>query len=250
MTYRTALAIALIAIVSSASASAQAKEAKEWMALGWIGPYRVGVNLTIRDNTDLIAAHYFYAKNPIDIPLTVAVAGGKVTLREPGGGVFDLRFASNDKPATRPLSFYTSTALVGTWTGKGRVYPVRLDLTSTDRLHGADRYQNVTNASAPAFEALVQRFIHGAISGNRAKTASAVSFPLTVRDTKTYTVRNRAQLYARWKQVFTPCFIVNLKEAVPHEMFVRDEVAMVSDGAVWFNARGATFINWPSCFKD
>ena len=37
---------------------------------GTIGPYRVGVNYTVRDNTEMVAAHYFYVSQGKDIALT------------------------------------------------------------------------------------------------------------------------------------------------------------------------------------
>ena len=35
------------------------------------------------------------------------------------------------------------------------------------------------------------------------------------------------------------------KTALPHEMFVHEGQAMVADGAVWFDAHGASAINQP-----
>lgn len=36
-----------------------------------------------------------------------------------------------------------------------------------------------------------------------------------------------------------------LRQAIPHEMFKRDGVAMVANGAVWFDAKGAKVLNFP-----
>jgi hypothetical protein len=36
-----------------------------------------------------------------------------------------------------------------------------------------------------------------------------------------------------------------LRQAIPHEMFKRDGVAMVANRAVWFDAKGAKVLNFP-----
>jgi hypothetical protein len=36
-----------------------------------------------------------------------------------------------------------------------------------------------------------------------------------------------------------------LRQAIPYEMFKRDGVAMVANGAVWFDAKGAKVLNFP-----
>ncbi len=214
---------------------------------GSVGPYRVGAHFTVRDHRVFVAGHYFYARRPVDIPLSGNVAAETITLHGADGATFDLHFRTNDRTATRPLSFYTSTALVGTWTDGKKTLPARLDIALVGGPQGADRYADVTKEPAPQFEARVQRFLHDVVQGDRADAASAVSFPLTVLATRTYRIRNSAQLRAAWPSIFTPCFVNALKQAVPHEMFVRNGQAMVSDGAAWFDAKGATSLNVPKC---
>ena len=92
-----ALAIVLISLIRPATAASAAEGVDYFEVVGSIGPYRVGANLTIRDHRALVAAHYFYARKPADIPLTGDVTGETVTLREPGGGRFDLHL----RPTTR-----------------------------------------------------------------------------------------------------------------------------------------------------
>ncbi|MBB2200799.1 hypothetical protein [Gluconacetobacter tumulisoli] len=242
-----ALVITLVMAILPASAAVPTGTVHYYELLGSVGPCRVGVNLAVRDHRDLVAAHYFYARTLVDIPLAGGIAGEHVTLREAGGGLFDLHFETNDGTAQHPLDVQTSTGLVGTWSGKGRVLPVRLEFDTIDGRQGADRYRDVTDAPAPVFEALVRRFLHGAITGNRPETVAAVSFPLTIHAAKTYVVPDRAQLLARWPRIFTSCFIAALRTAVPHEMFVRNGSAMVSNGAAWFDARGAFSLNLPDC---
>lgn len=208
---------------------------------GSIGPYRIGAHLSIQDRREIVGAYYFYARKPIDIPLKAEVDGEHVVLREANGGIFELHFETDDVSAKPPLDFNNSTALVGLWTGNGRTLPVRLGFNQIGGAQGAERYADVTNATASAFETMVQHFIHGVISGDKLETAGAVSFPVVIgAKPADYIVDTPAQLDARWSEIFTACFVARLRRAIPHEMFVHDGSAMLNDGQVWFGARGAT----------
>ena len=215
--------------------------------IGFIGPYRVGMHLTVQNQKTLLAGHYFYAPRPIDIPLKVGAIGEEITLREVGGGVFRLHLETNGKTVTHPLDFSTSTSLVGRWTKGTRTLPVRLDFDFSGAPQGSFRYRGITSEPPAAFEARVQRFLHGATADNRAEAASAVSYPLKVNGTKPLLVRDRADLFHQWRRIFTSCYVASLKTAVPHEMFVRGVSAMVANGAAWFDAKGATTLNLADC---
>jgi len=241
-TRRLLMATAIIALTTTATAATDPYE-----TTGTLGPYRIGANLTVRNHTTLIAAYYFYAKNPIDIPLTGQITGEQIRLNEPSGGRFTLHFETTDKTARHPLNFYNATALTGTWEGQGHTYPVHLGIDQIDSPQGAERYKNVTSASPQAFEAMVQRFLHDAHTGNKADMANTISFPLRINAATTYILRNRSALYARWHTVFTSCLKAELEKAVPHDMFVHDSMAMVSNGAVWFDAHGAAVFNLNDC---
>jgi hypothetical protein len=211
---------------------------------GTIGPYRVGANLTIQDNVQVIAGHYFYATKLTDIPLTGHTDGEEVTLNEPGGGVFQLHFTTNASTTERPLNFYNSTALEGTWTLGKTSLPVKLGFSYSAPPEGP-YYSDVTTEPDAAFEARAQRFLHGALTGDRAEAAAAVSYPLTVNAKRTITIRDKAALIAHWNAIFTPKYLALLKAAIPHEMFVHENQAMVGNGEVWFDAKGATVLNLP-----
>ena len=47
---------------------------------GSIGPYGVGAHMTVRDHTEFVAGHYFYARNPVDKGLTGGMDGGSSCL--------------------------------------------------------------------------------------------------------------------------------------------------------------------------
>lgn len=82
---------------------------------GTVGSYRVGLNYTVRNKTELVAAHYFYASQLKDIRLTGAVQGEAVDLKGEDGSSFHLHFVGNGSNGAEPLTFYNSVGLTGTW---------------------------------------------------------------------------------------------------------------------------------------
>lgn len=106
-------------------------------------------------------------------------------------------------------------------------------------------YADVTNDSDAAFEARARRFVEAVIRGDRAGAAGAVSYPLRVNARHTRSIRNRAALLAAWNSIFTSAVLANLRDAMPHEMFVRNGQAMVANGTVWFDGKGASVVNPP-----
>jgi len=243
---RWALGVLLSLIAFPALADAPPKGVSTQVAEVSVGPYRAGLNLVVRDNLTVEDAHYYYARTGQDIPLQVAAQGETFKLDEPGGGHFELHLTNADTAEPRPLNFYTSTGLAGTWTRKGKTLPVSFGFTTVLNGPNPDRwYADVTGESDAQFEARVRSFLGGVLSGNVAQAAARVSWPLVVNGQRRATIRNRAALAARWKVLFTPAAIAALQGAIPHEMFVRDGMAMIAGGAVWFDARGAKTLNLP-----
>ncbi|MFT8721967.1 MAG: hypothetical protein ABF443_05775 [Acetobacter malorum] len=214
---------------------------------GTLGPYPIGATLSVRPDQTVVNAHYFYLKNLVDIPLSVQKSGGQITLSEPGGGRFTLHFETSDKKSLGPLTFQTSTALAGTWADGTKTYPVKLSLESIDRLAPNALYEDVTDASPAVFEAMVQRFLHSVLRGNKAETAKLISWPLRVNAERSFTLKTPAALSASWSRIFTPCVLAALRGAIPHEMFVHNGQAMIANGTVWFGAHGASAINSSPC---
>src|SRR5207247_7572780 len=104
-------------------------------------------------------------------------------------------------------------------------------------------YSDVTNEPDSAFESRVRNFLRAVNSGDKAGAANLVSYPLHVNARSAFEIRTKGDLLARWDRIFTPALKLRLRQAIPHEMFVRNSAAMVADGAVWFNAKGAAVIN-------
>jgi hypothetical protein len=236
-----ALSFALAPVMSAAEVP---KGLSTYRMEGKIGPYSIGLNLLVRDNVDFADGHYFYASKMLDIPLEGHVDGEDINLQERGGGIFHLHLVSNDSAKGEKLTFYNSTGLQGTWTRGAKTYPVTLQITSAfDGPVPTPWYSDVTKEPDAAFEARVRRFLRAVIAGNKGATANAVSFPLQVNGSRNFVVRNRADLLAKWDNIFKPTLVAQLRNAIPHQMSVHDGLAMVADGTVWFDAKGAMVIN-------
>ncbi|GBR28066.1 hypothetical protein AA0473_1628 [Acetobacter orleanensis NRIC 0473] len=235
------------AAATSAAASPERPVPDNYRLLGTLGPYPIGATLSVLPNQSLSGAHYFYMNKLVDIPLSGQFTGEQLTLSEPGGGHFTLHLEAKDKKAPHPLTLQTSTALVGTWTNSAKTYPVTLTLSAIDSGAPGTQYQDVTNASPAAFEAMVQRFLHSVLSGDKAETAKLISWPLRFNGDHPLTLKTPQDLFASWSHIFTPCMRTHLQNSVPHDMFVHNSLAMVDGGTVWFDANGATAINSVTC---
>jgi hypothetical protein len=241
-----ALGLALtLGLAFSAVAGDPPKGMTTYELQGKVGPYPVGASITVEDHVRFVEGHYFYASKLADIPLTGKVDGETVTFEEPGGGVFRLHLVTNSATKQRPLTFYTSTGLQGTWAQGGKTLPVTLGFGGVYDGGAPTRwYADVTDEPDAAFEARVRKFRTAVLAGDKAGAAAAVSYPLRVNGAHRPTmIRNKADLIAHWNTIFTPAFNTRLRDTLAHEMFVHNGNAMLGDGLVWFDAKGASAIN-------
>lgn len=230
--------------VATARAEEPPKGLTNWDMTGTVGPYPIGLNATVRDYRLVVEGYYFYASRLTNIPLAASQQGDTLVLAEPGGGVFRLHLVGDSAGA--PLSFYTSTGLAGTWTDGGKTLPVTLSFgTSRDGGVPSPRYGDVTSRSDAAFEATVRRFLTAALAGDKATAAGAVSYPLRINGKKGRAIRNKAELAAQWSRIFTPAILAELKRGMPHDMFVRNGMAMLGNGIAWFDDKGLAVLNLP-----
>lgn len=234
----------LISVAGSACAEAPPKGVETLELAGKIGSHEIGMNLTVRDHVSIDDGHYFYAGPLKDIPLKAMVHGESVVLTEPGGGEFELHFTSNGSAKGQALNFYNSTGLEGSWHRGATVLPVKLGFDWLfPEVKRNPWYAYATNESDAVFEAKAQRFVRGALAGDRTMVAEAVAYPLRVESRgRAMKIRNAHELEAHWEQIFTPKFLAQLKDALPHEMFVHDGMAMILNGQVWFATGGAAIV--------
>jgi hypothetical protein len=191
--------------------------------------------------------HYFYASDLKDIPLQAGTQGSGIILFDPEGGQFALRFKGNGSEAGKPLNFHNSVGMEGRWMKNDSSYPVKLQMEQSSKGQANARwYQDVTNESDAAFEAQVQNFYKAVLAGDRATAARYVDFPLRVNQNgKSRMIKTATQLSAEWDQMFTPACMGAFRNAMPHDMFVRNGQAMLGNGIAWFGPKGVQVINVP-----
>jgi hypothetical protein len=217
---------------------------------GHLGDARIGLTVKHEGNK-IVGGLYFYQKYLRDIPITGATENSHITLAESGGGTFHLHFVGNGSEKGQPLDFDNSAGMEGTWTdltGK-KTYPVSLRGTTIG--HSADeghRYRDVTNESDEAFEGRVQSLIQAILRNDKAAATRLISYPLRVNGPgqQHREFRNSADVLAAWNDLFTPALLADLQAALPHDMFVRDSMAMIGDGEAWFDSKGLAVLNLPS----
>lgn len=214
---------------------------------GTAGQNRIGMTLLVNAAGVVVGGHFFYASDLKDIPLQAGTQGSGITLFAPGGGQFALRFKGNGSEAGKPLDFHNSIGMEGRWMKSDGSYPVKLQMQqSSEGPADARWYEDVTRESDAAFEARVQGFYKAVLAGESGTAARYVDFPVRVNhDGKSRVVRTAAQLSAEWSQIFTPVCVDAFRNAMPHDMFVRNGQAMLGDGVVWFGPKGAQVINVP-----
>jgi hypothetical protein len=135
----------------------------------------------------------------------------------------------------------------GRWMKNDSSYPVKLQMQQSSQAPANARwYEDVPSESDAAFEAGVQNFYKAVLAGDRATAARYVDFPLRVnRNGRSRMVKTAAQLSAEWGQIFTPACIDAFRDAMPHDMFVRNGQVMLGDGIAWFGPTGAQVVNVP-----
>jgi hypothetical protein len=211
---------------------------------GTVGPYEVGLNYTVHNDTELVAAHYFYASHLTNIVLTGSVEGEAVEFKGEDGSVFHLHFLGNGSNGNRPLTFYNSIGLSGVWVLGSRTLPVKLQDDHGTPNPGQPLYAQVTTQSDVKFEEMVQTVRRAILSGDSRLAAKYVSFPLRVNfEHRHLTLRGRAQFEANWSLIFSPAMVARIRADIPHEMFVHEGEAMLGSGDLWFDQRGLSAIN-------
>ena len=216
---------------------------------GKLGTTRIGLSV-IREGNNIKGGHYFYQKFLRDIPISGSMKNSHVTLIEEGGGAFSLDFVGNGSEGGMPLDFENSIGMDGTWTSKDGIhtYDVSFRGTTIRNLDDRPRYADVTKDSDTEFEKRVQSLIGAVLRGDKTVAVRLISYPLTVNGPKGEHRRMRSsiEVLSAWNTLFTPVMIGKFEEALPHDMFVHQGMAMIGNGAAWFDDRGLAVLNIPS----
>jgi hypothetical protein len=242
------LAVLVLVFAAGILQAQPAAAVKKVTFKGIIGQSRIGLTLVVNAANVITGGHYFYADELKDIPLKAGTQGTGVMLYGPDGGQMALRFKGSDGSTGQPVTLENSTGMEGRWMKGDSSYPINLQMEGISEGPADARwYEDVTSESDAAFENRVRCFTGAALAGDRATAARYVDFPLRVnRDGKSRTIASAAELSARWSRIFTPACLDAIRDAMPHDMFVRNGQAMLGDGVVWFGPKGATAINVPA----
>ena len=161
------------------------------------------------------------------------------------GSAFHLNFVGNaSSEKGKELTFYTSVGLRVTWVLGGKTLPVTLTGGSSTANPGERLYADMTEEPDAVFAGKIEAFRTAMLSGDKMAAMRFVDFPLTVNASKKRVrVANAAQLQGQWGRVFTPELLAKLKQDATHELFVRNGMAMLGSGELWFDGKGLTSVN-------
>ena len=211
---------------------------------GKIGHFLIGLNFTVRNKTNLVAAHYFYASQLKDIGLRGRVEGEEVLFQGDDGSKFQLHLVGNGSNGNSPLTFYNSVGLKGTWMFGTRSLPVTLGMGYGTANPGERLYDQVTDKTDADFEHMVQATRTAILNGKVDQASTLIHFPLTVNLAhRSLEIKDTDQLKKNWSIVFPPSLIAKLREEIPHEMFVHEGEAMLGPGDFWFDKSGLSVVN-------
>jgi hypothetical protein len=214
---------------------------------GSIGPgYRVRVSLVFQP-AGRLEGEYFYASTLRDIPLRGAITDGRdVRLEEFGASgkvtaIFTATFPERDPGGPFGDSPLQCEVIRGTWQAVGgdKALPVDLRLESATAGSLTHRYQAIGVADDEVVHRRAQAFWRAVQRGDRRGAAAQVRYPIDVAvNGQRRRFANAGELRAAYDEVFTERFRESIARGLPRNMFVRDQGAMLGDGAVWFGADG------------
>ena len=163
-------------------------------------------------------------------------ADGRISARFTG------RFPERDPQGRYGDSVLACEVLVGNWQmldGKRAAMPFYLSAEGAISGRIDNRYGAIGATSNQAVHAPAEHFWRALKAGDRKAVAAEIRYPIKVTlNGKIKTLRNATELLAVYDAVFTPDYRKAIAAAIPRNMFVRDQGAMLGNGQVWFGANG------------
>lgn len=241
------LAFASLALpVVAGAACTMVQPGSLWNYEGTIaGKHRVRMTLVFGEQE--VTGVYYYASSLQDIRLrgrrvdaTHLVldeldAAGRTTAR------FETTFPVRDPGGRYGDSELQCEVIAGTWrkAGSDSGLPVYLAMEGSTSGSLAHRYGAIGVADDEVVNRGAQRFWKAVKAGDRATVAACLRYPMTVRvDGKPQRLGGPGDLLAVYDGVFTAAFRDSIAQAMPRNLFVRDQGAMLGHGQAWFGASG------------
>lgn len=229
--------ILLFAVILLVSGSGRAQVKWLWDFEGTIGREKIGFTLVTDGREEFprgkdLECSYFYVKDLKDIAMRCNVAvDGSLTFEELDANgkvaaVFKGRLLENE--IDEPQGDYSKT-------GAGVSVPFKMRMVQETALENGRRYSMIEAPNDAEFEKKVRNFRSAVLSGDRQRAVSCIKFPVSVYlAKKSVKIKNRTAFLRVYSRVFTKEFIEEIRATVPHNMFHRDDGAMLGNGSVWF----------------
>lgn len=207
--------------------------------------YRVRMTLVFYE--ERVSGSYFYASQLRDIPLQGAIengaditldeldAQGKVTAR------FEGKFAERDPRGKFTSSKLECEVIVGSWQrlGSSSRLPVYFSMNSGTGGTLENRYAVAGASDDALIHQNAYRFWNAVKQGDKKTVASLISYPIKVGlSSGSKSLRGPSDLIANYDAIFSPRYREAILNALPRNMFARDQGIMLGRGEVWFGPDG------------
>lgn len=216
-----------------------------WNYNGTIGDrYRVRLTLTLTHGE--VSGVYFYSTQLKDIRVKGRVfdgrridleeldAGGKVTAQ------FEAEFPEKD-PRGNERGTLHCEVIIGWWHKIGEAQKLPVYLSLEDEHSGT--FTHMYAVAGAQDDNLVHRnafrFWQAVTMGDKPTVASLIVYPIKVHVAGTLKIiRSPDELMSQYGAIFSLAYRKAISEAMPRNMFARDEGIMLGRGEVWFGADG------------
>jgi hypothetical protein len=214
----------------------------------------IGLTLVVDHTTTGLSGWFFHKNDLKDIPLTGQSIPGGIILRahDPDGsarGQFHLQFATdksrpNQSTNSQSLNFGNSILLLGTWANARGGAPLTVTLRQEDWVPGEKGHRYLWMNGDSDIERNAQAFYFAVLKADKEAAAKYVSYPLrTMLNGAGKILHDPEQFQHYYERIFTKDYVACLMRSIPHDMFWKNDAAMLGDGEVWFKEKGAVALN-------
>lgn len=240
--------VLLLMLFPLSSQSACIKNEPNWLWNydGSLGE-RYRVRMTLVFAGEEVSGLYFYASQLKDISLKGRVSDGTdIVLDEldAAGNVvahFEGKFPERDPRGRFGNSKLKCETIVGTWqkVNSPDSLPVYLSLESGTAGSLTNRYAPAGSDDDNMIHRNAYRFWNAVRLGDKKAVAAAIAYPISVHlPTGRNRLRSPTELIANYDDIFSPKYLEAIANALPRNMFVRDQGIMLGRGEVWFGPDG------------
>lgn len=217
-----------------------------WNYDGVIGSkYRVRMTLVFRGSD--VNGVYFYASQLKDIQLKGRITNGtKIVLDEldPSGKIvahFDGNFPEHDPRGKFGGNKLECETIVGSWhkIDSNETLPVYLSMDNGTSGTLTNRYASAGIQDDNLIHQNALQFWNAVKLRDKRTVAALITYPIEVGISgETKRINSPKELIANYNAIFSPRFREAIINAIPRNMFVRDQGVMLGNGQAWFGVDG------------